>query len=151
MGALAPSPLAGCSAGVAVACSSCSQNPHVRRSSLRQAPADRHFPDENIYDPAIKAGLPGRREGRADWTSRRFQNVHAQGGHAPGSLKVTRLTSDDGLSQNRIYAILQDRRGFMWFATQDGLNRYDGNTFVVYQHNPDDPNTLSTSLDSESD
>ena len=34
----------------------------------------------------------------------------------------------------------------MWFATQDGLNRYDGNTFVVYKNNPDDPNTLSTSL-----
>jgi ligand-binding sensor domain-containing protein len=32
------------------------------------------------------------------------------------------------------------------FATQDGLNRYDGNTFVVYQNNPDDPNTLSASL-----
>ena len=34
----------------------------------------------------------------------------------------------------------------MWFATEDGLNRYDGNTFVVYKNNPDDPNTLSTSL-----
>ena len=33
----------------------------------------------------------------------------------------------------------------MWFATQDGLNRYDGNTFVVYKQNPDDPNTVSTS------
>ena len=39
----------------------------------------------------------------------------------------------------------------MWFATEDGLNRYDGNTFVVYKHNPDDPNTLERQLDSESD
>ena len=42
----------------------------------------------------------------------------------------------------RIYAILQDRRGFMWFATRDGLNRYDGNTFVVYKNNPEDPDSL---------
>jgi ligand-binding sensor domain-containing protein/signal transduction histidine kinase len=100
------------------------------RSSLKQAPADQRFPAENIYDPTIQARLPGQ----------------AQGDLAPGRLKVSHLTSDDGLSQNRIYSILQDRRGFMWFATQDGLNRYDGNTFVVYQNNPDDPNTLSASL-----
>ena len=115
------------------------------RSSPRQAPADQQVPDENIYDSTINARLPGRRDGRADSTPRR-QNIHAQGDHPAGSLKVTHLTSDDGLSQNRIYSILQDRRGFMWFATQDGLNRYDGNTFVVYQNNPDDPNTLSASL-----
>ena len=42
---------------------------------------------------------------------------------------------------NRINSILQDRRGFMWFATEDGLNRYDGNTFVVYKNNPNDPNS----------
>lgn len=39
------------------------------------------------------------------------------------------------MSQNMIYAILQDRQGFMWFATQDGLNRYDGNSFKVYRKN----------------
>ena len=117
------------------------------RSSSRQAPADQHLPDGNIYDLTIKAGLPGHREERADSTPRRFQNIHAQGGHAPGrDLKVTHLTRNDGLSQNRIYSILQDRRGFMWFATEDGLNRYDGNAFVVYKNNPDDPNTLSANL-----
>jgi len=52
------------------------------------------------------------------------------------------LTTDDGLSQSYIYNILQDRQGFMWFATRDGLNRYDGNTVVVYKHNPDDPLSL---------
>ena len=34
----------------------------------------------------------------------------------------------------------------MWFATRDGLNRYDGNTFVVYKNNPDDPNRLSANF-----
>ena len=37
----------------------------------------------------------------------------------------THLTVKDGLSQNAVYAILQDRQGFMWFGTADGLNRYD--------------------------
>ena len=87
------------------------------------------------------------REGRVDSTPRHFQNIHAQGGHASvRDLKFTHLTTNDGLSDNRINSILQDRRGFMWFATEDGLNRYDGNTFVVYKNNPADPNTLSTSL-----
>src|SRR5262250_1151494 len=58
-------------------------------------------------------------------------------------LKFTHLTTNDGLSQNNVTAILQDRRGFMWFATRDGLNRYDGNTFVVYKHNPNDVDSLS--------
>ena len=117
------------------------------RSSPRQAPADQHLPDENIYDLTIKAGLPGHREGRADSTRRHFQNTHAQEGPAPGrDLKFAHLTTNDGLSDNRINSILQDRRGFMWFATEDGLNRYDGNTFVVYKNNPADPNTLSASL-----
>ncbi len=52
-------------------------------------------------------------------------------------LKVTQLTTDDGLSNSNIFAIVQDRQGYVWFATRYGLNRYDGNTIVVY--NPDDP------------
>lgn len=43
------------------------------------------------------------------------------------------LGVEDGLSQNMVYSILQDRQGFMWFATQDGLNRYDGNSFKIYK------------------
>ncbi|HEX7569633.1 MAG TPA: two-component regulator propeller domain-containing protein, partial [Verrucomicrobiae bacterium] len=58
-------------------------------------------------------------------------------------LRFSHLTTDQGLSQGRVFAILQDRQGFMWFGTRDGLNRYDGNTFVVFKHNPDDPASLS--------
>jgi ligand-binding sensor domain-containing protein/anti-sigma regulatory factor (Ser/Thr protein kinase) len=41
-------------------------------------------------------------------------------------------TSEKGLSQNSCYTIAQDDAGFMWFGTQDGLNRYDGKDFKIY-------------------
>ena len=44
-----------------------------------------------------------------------------------------RLTTLDGLSQNDVYFIFQDSKGFMWFGTADGLNRYDGLSFTTYQ------------------
>lgn len=53
------------------------------------------------------------------------------------------LTPDDGLSARFVQAILQDRQGFLWFGTGDGLNKYDGYTFTIYRSNPDDPNSLS--------
>jgi len=62
------------------------------------------------------------------------------------NLKFTHLTTNDGLSQSYVHAILQDRRGFMWFGTRDGLNRYDGNAFVVYKHDPNDPGSISANF-----
>ena len=59
------------------------------------------------------------------------------------NLKFRHLTSDEGLSQNFISCILQDQKGFMWFGTKDGLNRYDGYSFVVYQNDPFDSTTIS--------
>ena len=57
--------------------------------------------------------------------------------------KFRRLSVNDGLSQNSVFRILQDRDGFIWIATQDGLNRFDGYDFEVFKHDPDDPNSLS--------
>ena len=56
-------------------------------------------------------------------------------------IKWSTLTTEDGLSQNSVYAILQDSDGFMWFGTRFGLNRYDGKTFKTYI--PDAGDTLS--------
>jgi signal transduction histidine kinase/ligand-binding sensor domain-containing protein/DNA-binding response OmpR family regulator len=53
------------------------------------------------------------------------------------------LTIADGLSQSAISAIVQDRRGFLWFGTRDGLNRYDGHTFRIHRHDPFDPASLA--------
>ena len=53
------------------------------------------------------------------------------------------ITDEQGLSQNHVYCILQDSRGFMWFGTQDGLNRYDGYDFEVFRKDPNDSYSLS--------
>ncbi|MEQ8677653.1 MAG: two-component regulator propeller domain-containing protein [Aggregatilineales bacterium] len=58
-------------------------------------------------------------------------------------LRYSHLTSDDGLVQNRVTSILQDSTGFMWFATDAGLSRYDGYQFRTFQNDPNDENSLS--------
>jgi signal transduction histidine kinase/ligand-binding sensor domain-containing protein len=71
-------------------------------------------------------------------------NLEGPGEPIPNqSLKFKRLTLKDGLSQSSINCITQDQQGFMWFGTQDGLNRYDGYTFKVYRSEPDNPHSLS--------
>jgi two-component system sensor histidine kinase ChiS len=60
--------------------------------------------------------------------------------------KFRRLSVVDGLSQNSAFEILQDRDGFIWIGTQDGLNRYDGYEFKVFKHDPDDENSLSENM-----
>jgi len=47
------------------------------------------------------------------------------------------LGTNNGLSHNKVNCILQDKRGFVWIGTDDGLNRYDGQRFQTYRHNPD--------------
>ena len=55
------------------------------------------------------------------------------------------LSMKDGLSQISVVKILQDSKGFMWFATRNGLNRYDGREFQVYKHIPNDSLSLTHS------
>ncbi len=63
---------------------------------------------------------------------------------APGSVvRFEHLTSEDGLSQNAGLDIFQDSRGYLWIGSQDGLNRFDGYSFKIYKHDPDDPSSLS--------
>src|SRR5689334_3875987 len=59
------------------------------------------------------------------------------------TLRFERLTIEQGLSQNNVYSLLQDRTGFIWIGTADGLNRYDGYTFTVYKADPANPQSLS--------
>ena len=52
------------------------------------------------------------------------------------SVLFDRLDINNGLSQNTVTTILQDSKGFMWFGTKDGLNRYDGKTFRIFKRDP---------------
>lgn len=60
------------------------------------------------------------------------QNPHLQFGH---------IGTDMGLSQSNVISIFQDSRGFMWFGTGDGLNKYDGYKFTVYKYNTENENS----------
>jgi ligand-binding sensor domain-containing protein/two-component sensor histidine kinase len=53
------------------------------------------------------------------------------------------LTIKDGLSQSTVEAIIQSRIGFMWFGTNDGLNKYDGYNFTIYRYDPLDDKSIS--------
>ncbi len=57
---------------------------------------------------------------------------------------VKHLGTDEGLSHSTVFAIHQDRQGFIWFGTQEGLNRYDGYRFVVYKQDMENPNSLGS-------
>ena len=69
----------------------------------------------------------------------RAVTVHAQ----TKDVTFERISIEQGLSQTTVYCIFQDTRGFMWFGTRDGLNKYDGYRFTVYKHMPGNPHSLS--------
>ncbi len=56
------------------------------------------------------------------------------------------LTTKEGLSQNTVDCILRDNQGFIWFGTWNGLNKYDGYDFILYQNDPSDSNTISNNF-----
>ncbi len=66
----------------------------------------------------------------------------------PGLLGYTidKIGFEDGLSSNNIVSIAQDRDGFIWFCSKDGLNRFDGNSFKIFRHSEVDTNTISSNV-----
>lgn len=61
-------------------------------------------------------------------------------------LYFERLNNGNGLSHNKVNCFLEDRRGFMWIGTEDGLNRYDGHTFTVFRNDPGNPSSISGNI-----
>ncbi|MDD3080566.1 MAG: two-component regulator propeller domain-containing protein [Paludibacter sp.] len=59
---------------------------------------------------------------------------------------IRRLSVEQGLSNNNIVNIIEDRKGFIWISTKSGLNRFDGNHFKVFKHSPFIPNTIATDV-----
>ncbi len=66
----------------------------------------------------------------------------ATSGPAVLAPRFQHLTPEDGLSQGIVYSILEDRRGFMWFGTAAGVDRYDGTGIKTFRNDPDDPGSL---------
>lgn len=62
------------------------------------------------------------------------------------SVRFERLLIEDGLSQSSVESVIHDNKGFLWLATHDGLNRYDGYQFKHFRHDPQNPNSLSNSF-----
>ena len=58
-------------------------------------------------------------------------------------LRFVSLSLEQGLSQSVVNVTYQDHQGYLWFGTQDGLNRYDGFHFTIFRPDPDDPSSLS--------
>lgn len=63
----------------------------------------------------------------------------------PQSVTFEHLTVEDGLAHNSGLCFVQDREGFLWIGTQNGLSRYDGYNFKNYIHQPGDTTSLSGS------
>lgn len=61
-------------------------------------------------------------------------------------VKFQHISTESGLSQSTVLCIYQDSKGFMWFGTYGGLNRYDGYDFKPYQPDPDNPQSLSNNV-----
>jgi ligand-binding sensor domain-containing protein/signal transduction histidine kinase len=59
------------------------------------------------------------------------------------NIDFKRISIEQGLSQSSVQAIVQDHQGFLWFATQDGLNQYDGYEFKVFKHEANDSSSIS--------
>ncbi|MEO5910777.1 MAG: two-component regulator propeller domain-containing protein [Pelobium sp.] len=61
-------------------------------------------------------------------------------------LRFSRLSTTNGLSQSTINTIVKDKTGYLWFGTNDGLNRFDGYKFKIYRNVPSDTTSLAYNL-----
>jgi ligand-binding sensor domain-containing protein/signal transduction histidine kinase/DNA-binding response OmpR family regulator len=68
---------------------------------------------------------------------------HSFGIAQPYKLRFDHLTTNDGLTNNSVSHILQDKKGFLWINTKNGLNRYDGRVFKYFNYIPGEINSLS--------
>lgn len=59
------------------------------------------------------------------------------------NINFKRITIEDGMSQASAQYIFQDSKGYMWIATSDGLNRYNGNEFQIYRYREDESSSIS--------
>lgn len=75
-----------------------------------------------------------------------FIGANAVHPNAPEQINFSYISIKEGLSQSTVFSIDQDKQGNMWFATYDGVNKYDGYAFTVYQHDTSDPNSIANDI-----
>ncbi len=63
-----------------------------------------------------------------------------------GTISFNHISVKNGLSQNGVMVIFKDSKGYMWFGTRDGLNKYDGLSFDIYRNNTLDLNSISNNF-----
>jgi ligand-binding sensor domain-containing protein/serine phosphatase RsbU (regulator of sigma subunit) len=86
-----------------------------------------------VREPLFACFLLGSLSLAAHPADRRFQTA----------LVFEHISIERGLSQSIVEGIAQDQKGFMWFITEDGINRFDGYNFRIFKHNSNDPGSLS--------
>jgi len=69
--------------------------------------------------------------------------THINAPAQPNNIRFDRITINDGLSLSSVYTIYQDSKGFMWFGTEDGLNKFDGRNFQIYRPESGNKQSLS--------
>ena len=67
-----------------------------------------------------------------------IQNLYSQ--------SISLLSTEDGLSNNIVYDIQKDDKGFIWFATDNGLNRYNGYSFTKFYHKPENNSSIASNV-----
>lgn len=73
----------------------------------------------------------------------KVENVPIQQDTQETGVRFEHISLEEGLSQSVVTNILQDEKGFLWFGTQDGLNRFDGYEFKIFKFDPEDPFSIS--------
>jgi signal transduction histidine kinase/ligand-binding sensor domain-containing protein len=102
-----------------------------------------------LFAPILLGAAPQKREPGLLNPDRRVQQVRADTRTIKlpviegKEIRFSRLSGSQGLSQVRVSQIIQDDQGFIWFGTQDGLNRYDGYNFKVFKHETGHTESLS--------
>lgn len=70
--------------------------------------------------------------------------VHLQS--SGNNLIFRKYQVNNGLSENTVQSIIQDKQGFLWFGTKDGLNRFDGNEYRIFRNNQNNPGSIGNNF-----
>ena len=115
-------------------------SPAVPPEVFAEMLATRSRPGPRILRLLVRSGAmkpTDRFLGLLGWLALAVPSLAAPAAAAPvRPIRFDRLSLEQGLSQSSVMDILQDRRGYVWLATEDGLDRYDGLAFKVYKHDP---------------